>query len=150
MNHPINVSLLVSEVEREKIFAALLEFWHFPQWIHGLRWVRLLEGAELVQPGTKFSFGLSAAGLRHEVVSTMTEVDAPRSIQWRYISGAVGSGGWTLEDAGVKTVRLTFSTDYEVRPLWLDRLANRPFFRRVVEDLVRRSMRSLVENLKAA
>ena len=44
-------------------------------------------------------------------------------------------------------MKVCFHTSYEVWPFWLDRPANRPFFRGVVEDLLRRSMRRLAERL---
>jgi hypothetical protein len=44
---------------------------------------------------------------------------------------------------------MTLSSDYEVEPAWLDTLANRPFFRGVAEDLLRRSMRRFVERLES-
>ena len=74
----------------------------------------------------------------------MTVVEAPRRIQWRHTKGAVGRGGWELEGAG-DAVRMVLSTDYEVEPGWLNRLANRPFFKGVTEDLLRRSMRRFAE-----
>ena len=74
----------------------------------------------------------------------MTIVEAPRRIEWRYTKGAVGRGGWTLE-GDVGAVRMVFSTDYDVEPGWLNRLANRQFFRGVTQDLLRRSMRRFAE-----
>ncbi|HEV3477805.1 MAG TPA: hypothetical protein VG127_10020, partial [Rubrobacteraceae bacterium] len=62
-------------------------------------------------------------------------------LEWRYTEGATGSGGWLLEDAGPATVRLTLSTDYRIKPAWLDGIAHRPFFRRLTEDLLMRSIR---------
>ena len=56
------------------------------------------------------------------------------------------SGGWLIEEAG--TVRMTLSTDYEIRPRWLNRIVHRPFFRRATEDLLRRSIRRFGEYLR--
>jgi Polyketide cyclase / dehydrase and lipid transport len=139
-------SHLLSGSSQERIFAALLDVRRFPEWALGLRRARALDAASKtetseVSTGTVLEFILSAAGLTHRVVSTVTVVEPPRRLEWRYAKGAKGSGGWLLEDAGSGTVRLTLSTDYEVRPAWLDRLAHRPFFRGITEDLLRRSMR---------
>ncbi len=45
-------------------------------------------------------------------------------------------------------MRITLSTDYRVRPAWLDRIAHRPFFRGLTEDLLGRSIRRFEEHLK--
>jgi len=47
-------------------------------------------------------------------------------------------------------MRLTLSTDYTVKPAWLDRIAHRPFFRRLTEDLLRRSIRRFERYLEEA
>jgi uncharacterized membrane protein len=91
---------------------------------------------------------LSAAGLTHRVVGTVTVVEPPHRLEWRYTEGATGNGGWLLEDAGPGTARLTLSTDYRVRPAWLDGIAHRPFFRKLTEDLLRRSIRRFERHLK--
>ena len=101
-----------------------------------------------MRPGTLLEFTLSAAGLTHRVVSTVTAVDFPLRLEWRYTEGAVGSGGWLIEEARTGAVRMTLSTDYEIRPTWLNTIAHRPFFRRVTEDLLRRSMRRFGEYLR--
>lgn len=125
----------------------------FPQWGYGLRRVRLRRSPstrrELCElcAGDRIEFGLSAAGLSHRVTSVVTVVEPPSLIEWRYISGASGSGGWLLEEAG-GPVRMTLSTDYSIEPAWLDRVARRPFFRGVVTDLLRRSLRRLETDLR--
>jgi hypothetical protein len=43
---------------------------------------------------------------------------------------------------------MTLSTDYRIRPAWLDRMAHRPFFRRLTEDLIRRSLRRFEAHLR--
>ena len=60
----------------------------------------------------------------------------------------MGSGGWLIEEAGLRTVRMTLSTDYEITPTWLNRIAHRPFFRRTTEDLLRRSIRRFGKHLR--
>lgn len=147
MNEPVQANLVVPGTSREEVFAALLEVEHFPEWGFGLKEARVLGApAGGIAPGTTIEFGLSAVGLTHRVSSTVTAVDPPRLLEWRYTKGATGSGGWTLEELE-GAVKVCFHTSYEVRPFWLDRLANRPFFRGVVEDLLRRSMRRLTERL---
>lgn len=153
MNRPVRASYHVSGCTRERIFAALLDVRRFPEWAVGLRRARILDAAgteevQEVRPGTALRFTLSAAGLTHEVTSTVTAVEASRRLEWRYADGAVGAGGWILEDAGPGTVRMTLSTDYQVEPAWLNRLAHRPFFRRLTEDLLRRSMRRFIQDLR--
>ena len=145
-HRPFRASYLVSGSSRERIFAALLDVRRFPEWALGLRRVRVLNserGVETseVRPGVGLEFTLSAAGLTHRVVGTVTVVEPPQRLEWRYTEGAAGSGGWLLEDAGPGTVRLTLSTDYTVKPAWLDRIAHRPFFRGLTEDLLGRSIR---------
>jgi uncharacterized protein YndB with AHSA1/START domain len=145
-HRPFRASYLVSGSSRERIFAALLDVRRFPEWALGLRRVRVLNTERVaetseVRPGVGLEFTLSAAGLTHRVVGTVTAVEPPQRLEWRYTEGAVGSGGWLLEDAGPDTVRLTLSTDYTVKPAWLDGIAHRPFFRGLTEDLLRRSIR---------
>jgi uncharacterized membrane protein len=94
-----------------------------------------------VSPGAALEFTLSAAGLTHRVVGTVTVVEPSHRLEWRYTEGATGSGGWLLEDAGPTSVRLTLSTDYRIKPAWLDGIAHRPFFRRLTADLLKRSIR---------
>jgi len=43
---------------------------------------------------------------------------------------------------------MTLSTDYRVRPAWLDRIAHRPFFRGLTEELLGRSIRRFGRHLK--
>ena len=43
---------------------------------------------------------------------------------------------------------MTLSTDYRVRPAWLDRIAHRSIFRGLTEDLLRRSIRRFEDHLK--
>lgn len=144
---PVRASYLICGVNRENAFAALSEVERFTEWAHGLLQARILNSS-VVEPGAEISFALSAAGLKHKVVGTVTRIEAPRLLEWRYTSGAIGSGGWLLEEAGADAVRITFSTDYEIHPAWINRIAHRPFFRNVAEDLLRRSIRRFGEHLK--
>jgi uncharacterized membrane protein len=145
----VSASYPVSGVAQKEIFEALLEVWRFPEWAYGLKRVRLLGGDDEVRPGSRLSFSLSAAGLGHEVTSTVTEVDPPRSLQWRYTRGAVGTGGWVLEEDGSGAVLVTFSTNFRVEPAWLDKAVNRSFVRGVTDDLLHRSLRRLAAYLLA-
>jgi uncharacterized membrane protein len=151
-HRPFQASYLVSGVEKERIFAALLDVRRFPEWAAGLRRCRALDvdGTEAIDvvPGARLEFILSAAGLTHRVLSAVTVVEPPHRLGWNYVEGAVGDGGWLVEEEGAGTVRLTLSTDYRIRPSWLDNLAHRPFFRGVVEDLIRRSMRRFETHLR--
>ena len=144
-HRPFRASYLLSGPPPERIFAALLDVQRFPEWALGLRRVRVYTagGGETpeVRPGADLEFTLSAAGLTHRVVGTVTVVDPPHRLAWRYAQRATGSGGWLLEEAGPGTVRLTLATDYRIKAAWLDRIAHRPFFRRLTEDLLRRSIR---------
>jgi uncharacterized protein YndB with AHSA1/START domain len=154
-HRPFRAGYLVSCPSRERIFAALLDVRRFPEWALGLRRVRVLDATSKketseVRPGVALEFTLSAAGLTHRVVGTVTVVEPPHRLEWRYAEGATGSGGWLLEDIGPGTVRLTLSTDYTVKPAWLDRIAHRPFFRGLVEDLLRRSIRRFERYLEEA
>jgi uncharacterized protein YndB with AHSA1/START domain len=153
LERPYRASYLLSGPSPEEIFAALLDVGRFPEWALGLRRVRALDATghsevSEVRPGTLLEFTLSAAGLTHRVLSTVTAVEPPRRLEWRYEEGAVGSGGWLIEEAGTGAVRMTLSTDYEIKPSWLDRIAHRPFFRRATEDLLRRSIRRFGEYLR--
>lgn len=147
MNRPVRARQLVSGTTREETFAALLDVHGVPEWALGVRRIRLLNGVAIMEPGVSMEFVLSAAGLTHEVVSIITVLQAPSVLEWRYVSGAVGEGGWIVDEVGPRTVEMTLWTDYEVRPAWLNSIAHRPFFRRVTEDLLRRSMRRLGERL---
>ena len=153
-HRPFRASYLISGSPQERIFAALLDLRQFPEWALGLRRVRVLvdaaSGVETpeVHPGAALEFTLSAAGLTHRVVGTVTTVESPHRLEWRYAEGATGSGGWLLEDAGQDKVRLTLSTDYRIKPAWLDRIAHRPFFRGLVEDLLRRSIHRFERHLE--
>jgi uncharacterized membrane protein len=153
VNRPVRASYLISGVDRSRAFDALLAVESFPEWGLGLREARALDESGSIEefeirPGTRFEFTLSAAGFTHTVVSAVTVVEAPRKIEWDYVKGAVGSGGWNLEDSGSNTVRMTLFTDYQVKPGWLNRIAHRPFFRGVTEDLLRRSMRRFEAHLR--
>jgi len=144
-------SRTIAGLSRERLFERLLEVERFPEWGYGLRRVRLRHasaGARELQPGDRIEFGLRAAGLSHRVTSLVTGVEPPRLIEWRYLSGASGGGGWLLETLG-NSVRMTLSTDYSVEPPWLDRLAHRPFFRDLVSDLLSRSLRRLQDELES-
>ncbi len=153
-HRPFRASYLVSGCPRERIFAALLDVRRFPEWALGLRRVRVLADAASetetseVRPGAALEFTLSAAGLTHRVVGTITVVEAPHRLEWHYTDGATGSGGWLLEDAGPSTARLTLSTDYRIKPAWLDGIAHRPFFFKLTEDLLKRSVRRFEKYLE--
>jgi uncharacterized membrane protein len=146
-HRPFHASYLVSGSSRERIFAALLDVRRFPEWALGLNRVRVLADVtsetetQEVRPGAALEFTLSAAGLTHRVVGSITAVEAPHRLEWSYARGATGNGGWLLEEAGPSTVRVTLATDYRIKPAWLDGIAHRPFFRRLTEDLLRRSIR---------
>ena len=144
LGRPFRASYVVRGSPPEKVFAALLEVRRFPEWALGLRRARALDdaGREIeLRPGARLEFVLSAAGLTHRVVGLITVVEASSRLEWRYTEGAKGDGGWLLEEEGPRAVRLTLSTDYEVSPRWLDRLAHKPFFRGLTEELLRRSVR---------
>lgn len=149
-HRPFRASYLLAGVSREEAFTALLDVPGFTEWGCGLRRAWLLDGTREVEPGAGIGFEVSAAGFTHEVISAITMIEAPRILEWRYTSGAVGSGGWLLEEEGVDAIRMTFSTDYEIKPAWLDRIAHRPFFRRITEDLLRRSVRRLGQQLRSS
>ena len=100
-----------------------------------------------VRPGSVLEFTLSAAGLTHRVLSTVTVLEAPHRLEWSYTAGATGRGGRLVEEAGEETVRMTLTTDYEVEPEWLNTISHTPFFRGLIEQLLRRSMRRLGERL---
>ncbi len=148
MHEPVQASFIVTGPSQEKVFAALLDVERFPEWGSGLREARTLDApADGLAPGTSIEFTLSAVGIAHRVLSTVTTVEPPRLLEWRYTEGAAGTGGWAVEDLG-SAVKMTFQTSYEINPPWLDQLANLPFFRGVVEELLRRSMRRFIEHLK--
>ena len=152
-NRPFRASYLISGVSLEGTFAELLRLDRFPEWAVGLRHARVLDtrgttGVPEIRPGISLEFILSAAGFTHRVVSAVTVIEPPRRLEWRYEKGATGAGGWFVEEEGVNTVRMTLSTDYIVRPAWLNRIAHRPFFRGLTEDLLGRSIRRFEEHLK--
>ena len=152
-NRPFRASYLISGVSLEGTFAELLRLDRFPEWAVGLRYARVLDtpgttGVPEIRPGTSLEFILSAAGFTHRVVSAVTVIEPPRRLEWRYEKGATGAGGWFVEEEGANTVRMTLSTDYIVRPAWLNRIAHRPFFRGLTEDLLGRSIRRFEEHLK--
>ena len=151
-HRPFRASYLVSGIGAQRVFAALLDVRRFPEWAAGLKRARALDatGAETtdLRPGTRLEFILSAASITHDVASTVTVIEPSHRLEWNYVEGATGSGGWLIEEEGVGTIRMTLWTDYRIRPSWLDRLAHRPFFRRLVEDLIRRSMRRFETRLR--
>ena len=82
------------------------------------------------------------------MISAVTVVEAPRKISWRYVKGAVGTGGWSLQKEG-GAVKMTLFTDYQVKsPVgstgWLIARSSRS----LTEDLLRRSMRRFEEQLR--
>lgn len=151
-NHrPYRASYLVSGIEAARIFAALLEVRHFPEWAAGLKHARALDaGAETtnLRPGARLEFTLSAAGITHDVTSIVTVVEPHRRLEWDYVEGAMGRGGWLIEEEGTGSVRMTLWTDYRIKPSWLDKIAHKQFFRRLTEDLIRRSMRRFESRLR--
>jgi uncharacterized membrane protein len=154
-HRPFRASYVLSGVSAERIFDSLLDVQRFPEWTAGLRRCRVLDPADKVEthdlrPGVRLEFTLSAAGLTHEVSSIVTVVEPPRRLEWNYVEGATGSGGWLVEQEAPGAIRITLSTDYLIRPAWLDKLAHKPFFRRLTEDLLRRSMRRFDAHLRYA
>ena len=152
-HRPFRASYVVSGVAAGRIFASLLDVHRFPEWAVGLRRCRVLDPAgkaetKDLRPGVRLEFTLSAAGLTHEVGSIVTLVEPPRRLEWNYVEGAVGSGGWLVEQEAPGAVRITVATDYLIRPAWLDNLAHKPFFRRLTEDLLKRSMRRFDAHLR--
>ena len=148
-NREIVESKSLSGVSKEALFEILSDVESFPSWTYGLRRVRLRgceKGAGLT-PGSRIEFKFSAAGVTHKVTSVVTALDSPRLMEWRYLSGASGHGGWLLEEDGGPAdgsadgpVRLTLSTDYSLEPAWLDKMARKPFFMGLARDLLRRSL----------
>jgi len=151
-DRPYRAGYSISGIEAERVFAALLDVRRFPEWAVGLGGVTATDadGRETpdMVPGTTLTFLLRAAGLSHTVVSEVTAVETPRRLEWRYVRGASGSGGWYVEQAGPSTVEMSLATDYAVQPAWLNRIAHRPFFRGLTEDLLRRSIRRFEERLR--
>ena len=151
-DRPYQVGYLLSGIGAEKVFAALLDVKTFPEWAVGLGGVRSLDadGRETgeILPGTTLEFVLSAAGLTHTVSSEITAIEPPHLLEWRYTSGATGSGGWLVEESGPGTVKMTLATDYQVSPAWLNAVAHRPFFRGLTEDLLKRSIRRFEHRLR--
>lgn len=147
-------SRTVAGVSRESLFETLLDVERFPEWGYGLRRVTLIYtpcAPRKLHPEARIEFRLRAAGVDHRVTSLVTRIDPPRLIEWRYLSGASGYGGWLLEYESREIdhlVRVTLSTDYSVDPPWLNKLAHRPFFRRIISDLVGRSLERLRERLE--
>jgi len=151
---PFKASYVLSGVPAERIFDSLLDVQRFPEWTAGLRRCRVLDPAgkeetKDLRPGVRLEFTLSAAGLTHEVASIVTVVEPPRRLEWNYVEGASGSGGWLVEQEAPGAVRMTVSTDYRIRPAWLDTLAHKPFFRKLAEDLLKRSMRRFDAHLRS-
>jgi uncharacterized membrane protein len=151
-HRPFRASYLISGVGPEEIFGALLDVPRFPEWAAGLKRARVVDGAGSetadLRPGTMLQFTLSAASITHEVASTLTVVEPSQRLEWDYVEGATGSGGWLIEDQGTGAVKMTLWTDYRIHPSWLDKIAHKPFFRRLVEDLIRRSMRRFDTRLR--
>ncbi len=149
---PYRAGYEISGIDAGRVFAALLDVKSFPEWAVGLGGVTATDAAgretpDMV-PGTTLTFWLRAAGLSHTVVSEITTVEPPRLLEWRYVSGASGSGGWHVERTGPGTVEMSLATDYAVQPAWLNRIAHRPFFRGLTEDLLRRSIRRFEQRLR--
>lgn len=142
----------VSGHSPEHVFAALLDFHSFPEWSIGLRRVRLLDAAGtetgIASPGTTLEFTLSAVGLSHRIVSRIAIVEPPHRLEWRYMKGASGMGGWHIEAIGPGVVCMTLASDYDIEPAWLNEIAQRPFFRGVTMDLLGRSMRRFARRLE--
>ena len=151
-HRPFRASYLVSGIGAERIFAALLDVRRFPEWAAGLKRARALDalGTETtdLRPGVRLEFTLNAASITHDVASTVTSVEPSHRLEWDYVEGATGSGGWLIEEESKRAVRMTLWTDYRINPSWLDNIAHKPFFRRLVEDLIRRSMRRFEARLR--
>jgi ribosome-associated toxin RatA of RatAB toxin-antitoxin module len=148
VNDPVRTSYVIRGIERATLFAEMMDIERFPEWSFGLKRAWIPGEHTSLVPGASLGFELNAVGMTHQVISEITVVEAPSRIAWRYTSGAVGIGGWTLEEASPHVVRLTLFTDYEVEPAWLNKIAHKPFFRAVTEDLLRRSVRRLEKKLK--
>ena len=151
-DRPYRAGYLISGIEAGRVFAALRDIKSFPEWAVGLGGVSATDAAgretSEIEPGTTLTFVLRAAGLTHTVISEITAVEPPRLLEWRYVRGATGSGGWHVEESGPNTVEMALSTDYAVRPAWLNRIAHRPFFRGLTEELLRRSIRRFEQRLR--
>ena len=151
-DRPYRAGYLISGIEAERVFAALLDVKSFPEWAVGLGGVQATDAAGRetpdITPGTTLTFVLRAAGLSHTVVSEIAAVEPPHLLEWRYVSGASGSGGWRVERTGPGTVEMSLATDYAVQPAWLNKIAHRPFFRGLTEDLLRRSIRRFEQRLR--
>lgn len=151
MNEPVRASHRIRGATPDEVFAALSDVRRFGGWSFGLKSARVLgdpaNTSGSLAVGSVIEFVLSAAGFTHRVESVVTTFEPPRLIGWRYTKGAVGEGGWTVEEMGEGTVLVTLQTDYEVKPAWLNGIAHRPFFRGITEDLLRRSMRRLATRL---
>ncbi|QIN83374.1 hypothetical protein GBA63_12550 [Rubrobacter tropicus] len=151
-HRPYRAGYLLSGTSPDRVFATLLDIDGFPKWAVGLRGARALDARGRktgeIRTGATLEFVLSAAGLTHEVTSEITAVQPPHLLEWRYTKGATGTGGWYVEETGTNTVKITLSTDYQVRPAWLNALAHRPFFRGLTEDLLRRSIRRFEQELR--
>ena len=85
-HRPFRASYLVSGIGAERIFAALLDVRRFPEWAAGLKRSRALDaatGAETtdLRPGVRLEFTLNAAGITHDVASTVTVVEPPRRLR---------------------------------------------------------------------
>ena len=152
VHRPFRASYFVSGIGAERIFAALLDVRRFPDWAAGLKRARALDAAGTettdLRPGVRLEFTLNAGSITHDVASTVTVVEPSHRLEWDYVEGATGSGGWLIEDEGKGAVRMTLWTDYRIHPSWLDKIAHRPFFMRLVEDLIRRSMRRFDTRLR--
>ena len=142
----------ISGVPAETVFVALLDVKSFPEWALGLDSVTTKDpkGHETseVKPGTMLEFRLRAAGFTHTIASQIQSVEPPHLLKWRYLQGATGTGAWYVEQPTPTTVRLTLSTDYDVKPAWLNTLAHRPFFRNITRDLLKRSIRRFEKKLR--
>lgn len=143
---------LLSGITADRVFDALLDVGSFPEWAVGLGRVSAKDPAgrdiSVLVPDAELELVLTAAGLSHTVGSRITTLEPPRTLGWRYLHGASGTGGWHVEQVGPATTRLSLATDYHVSPAWLDRLAHRPFFRRLTEDLILRSIRRLERRIR--
>ncbi|HEV2092290.1 MAG TPA: SRPBCC family protein [Rubrobacter sp.] len=151
-DRPYRAGYSISGIGADRVFAALLDVKSFPEWAVGLGGVSATDadGRETqdIASGTTLTFVLQAAGLSHTVVSEITAVEPPRLLEWRYVAGADGSGGWYVEKTGPNTVEMALATDYAVQPAWLNTIAHRPFFRGLTEDLLRRSIRRFEQRLR--
>lgn len=144
VNKPVHVSFVVRGASPEEVFAALLDIGSFPNWAFGLKGAKSLGGlANGLISETIVGFTSFAAGITHEVVGTVTVVEAP----WREWCYAKRRCGRRRLDPGGSRQGEVFDRLRGEKPAWSNRPAKRPYFGGVTEDLLRNSMRRFPERL---